>query len=167
MYSRKNVGPRMDQSGTPALTGYSCEDFPYRTTWSCLLLWKEEIKPTIRQERLMFVKKTSIPNFVESLENIKCYSSSSSRPVKTPSNSISRNCQKIFSRSRRPKTILEIRKKATFLWVINNPFIYKFFKDVTNHRKETNSVIVYSSSKSEKQDSFRHILKSSASMFVL
>ena len=33
----------MDPSGTPALTGYSCEDFPTRTTRSRLLLRKEEI----------------------------------------------------------------------------------------------------------------------------
>ena len=26
MYNRKSVGPRMDPQGTPALTGYSCED---------------------------------------------------------------------------------------------------------------------------------------------
>ena len=32
MYSRKIVGPRMDPWGTPELTGYSCEDFPSRTT---------------------------------------------------------------------------------------------------------------------------------------
>ena len=30
MYSRKSVGPRMEPRGTPALTGYSCEDFPFR-----------------------------------------------------------------------------------------------------------------------------------------
>ena len=32
MYSRKRIGPRMDPSGTPALTGYSCEAFPSRTS---------------------------------------------------------------------------------------------------------------------------------------
>ena len=47
MYSMKSVGPRIDPSGTPALTGYSCEDFPSRTTRSCLLLRKEEIRPNI------------------------------------------------------------------------------------------------------------------------
>ena len=36
--SRKSVGPRMEPSGTPALPGYSCEDFPSRTTRSRLLL---------------------------------------------------------------------------------------------------------------------------------
>ena len=44
MYSRKSVGPRMEP-WTPALTGYSYEDFPSRTTYSCLLLKKQEITP--------------------------------------------------------------------------------------------------------------------------
>ena len=26
MYSRKSIGPRIEPCGTPALTGYSCED---------------------------------------------------------------------------------------------------------------------------------------------
>ena len=50
MYSRKSVGPRMEPWGTPALTGYSCEDFPSRTTQSHLLLRKEEIRPNIWPE---------------------------------------------------------------------------------------------------------------------
>ena len=36
MYSRKSVGPRIGPQGTPALTGYSCEDFPSRATQSSL-----------------------------------------------------------------------------------------------------------------------------------
>ena len=32
MYSRKNIGPRTEPSGTLTLTGYSCEDFPSRST---------------------------------------------------------------------------------------------------------------------------------------
>ena len=47
MFSRKSEGPRMEPWGTPALTRYSCEDFPSRTTRSCLSLGKEEIKPNI------------------------------------------------------------------------------------------------------------------------
>ena len=47
MYSRKSVGSRIDPWGTPTLTGYSCEDFPSRTTRSRLLLRKEEIRPNI------------------------------------------------------------------------------------------------------------------------
>ena len=37
MYGRKSVGSRMESWGTPALTGYSCEDFPSRTTRSSRL----------------------------------------------------------------------------------------------------------------------------------
>ena len=71
---------------------------------------------------------------------------------------------------RRPKTIKEIRKKVTFLLVINNPMIYKFLKDFTNHRQKINGVKVFScrpylQGLSMRQDSFRHILKSSASMY--
>ena len=76
---------------------------------------------------------------------------------------------------------MEIRKKPTFLWVINNSIIYKFFKDFTNDRKTTNRAVVFSSrpfsnilkhkdhretfQQSGKQDPFRHILNSSASMY--
>ena len=85
--------------------------------------------------RLKIVKKISMPNPVKSLSYIKCYSLSSPRPVKSPSNSIRYNCQKICSWSRRPKTILQVRKKVTFCQVIKNPIIYKFFKDFTNHKR--------------------------------
>ena len=44
MYRRKSAGPGMEPWGTPALNGYSYEDYPSRTTWSCLLLRKEEIR---------------------------------------------------------------------------------------------------------------------------
>ena len=65
--------------------------------------------------------------------------------------------------------------------MINNSIIYKFFKDFTNHRKKTNRVVVLAVDLSPtflntgttdetfqhsgKQDSFRHILTSSASMY--
>ena len=42
MYSWKSVETR-----TPALTGYSCKDFPSRTTQSHLLLRKDKIRPNI------------------------------------------------------------------------------------------------------------------------
>ena len=72
---------------------------------------------------------------------------------------------------------------TTFLPVISNSIIYKFFKDFTNHRKKTNRAVVFSSrpflsilntgttnetlQQSGKQDlePFRHILKSPASMY--
>ena len=146
MHGRKIVGPGMEPRGTPALTGYSCEDFSSRTTGSRLLLRKEEIKPHIWSEILKLVKKASMSKLVKSLGYIKCYSSSSPRSVESPSNSTRHNSQKICSWSRRPKTILEIRKKATFLWVIKKPIIYyKFFEDFTNHKEKINRVVIFSS----------------------
>ena len=72
-------------------------------------------------------------NPVKSLEYIKCYSSSSPGLLKALA-TLSYTTVRI---SRKSKTILEIRKKATFLLVINKAIIYKFFKDFTNHRKKT------------------------------
>ena len=45
---------------------------------------------------------------------------------------------------RRPGTIQEIRKKDTFLEVVNKAIIYKFLQDFTNHRKKTNRAVVFS-----------------------
>ena len=117
MYSRKRVEPRMDP-WTSALTGYSYQDFPSRTTQSCLSLRKDKTWPNIyltwNSIKLKFVKKTSMPNSIESLGYIKCYSSSSPRPVKSPSNSIRCNCKKISSWSRKPKNIWKLEKRPHF-----------------------------------------------------
>ena len=89
------------------------------------ILHRDEYHIYMAQLSLQFLlfhkKKTSMPNPVKGLEYIKCYSSSSCRSVKSPSNSIRHNCQKICGWTKRPETILETRKKATFLKVINNP----------------------------------------------
>ena len=134
----------MEPWGTPALTGYCCEDFPSRTTQSRLLLRKDEIRPNLTRNfiGLKFVKKTSMPNLNKSIRYIKCYSLSSARPIKTHRNSNKYNCRKICSSSRRRKTIFEIIEKAMLLWVINKPIIHKFFKEFTNHWKKTNSAVV-------------------------
>ena len=84
-----------------------------------------------------------MPDLVGNLGYIKYYSWSSSRPVKNFSNSIRYNCQKICSWLRRSKAILEIRKKVKFLQVINNPIIYKLFKDFTEDRKKTNTAVFF------------------------
>ena len=88
-----------------------------------------------------------MPNPVKSLGYIKSYRSSSRIPVKSPNNSIRNNCQKIFNWSRRPKTILEIRKVATFLQVIKNSIAYMFLKTLltTERILNTNRVVVFSS----------------------
>ena len=132
--------------------------------------------------RCKFVKKNSMLNSVESPEYIKCYSSSSTRPVKNLSNSERYDCQKFCSWSGRPKTILTIRKKVTFLEAIKNSIIYEFFKDFPNHRRTTNRAVVFNRTPSPnilntgttdetfqlfgKQDSFRYILKSSSCICI-
>ena len=93
--------------------------------------------------RLKFVKNISMPNPVKNTGYIKCYNSSSLGAVKSPSNSMRCNCQNICSWSRRPNIILKIRKKATFLSVINKPFTNKF-SGFTNHEKRTKSAVVFS-----------------------
>ena len=146
MYSRKNVRPRMESWETPALTGYSCKD-SIQNHFKVPITEKRTNKVkylTWNSIKVKFLKKTSMPNPVKGLGYIKCHNSSSPRLVKSPSNSIRCNRKKIFSWSRRPKTILEISKKATFLLVINNPIIYKFIKDLTNQRKKTSRVVVFS-----------------------
>ena len=47
MYSRKTVGPRMKPWGTPALAGYSCEDFPSRTAQTTQYFLVLKTLPTI------------------------------------------------------------------------------------------------------------------------
>ena len=103
---------------------------------------KNKAKYLTRNSTTLKLVKANMPNTVKSLGYIKCYSSSSPRPVKSHSTTIRYNCQKIYSWSRRPKTTLEIRnQKATFLLDINNSIIYKFFKEFSNHRKKTNRVV--------------------------
>ena len=93
--------------------------------------------------RLTFVKKTSIQNPVESPKYIKCYSQSSPRPIKSSRNSVRYNCQKSAVDREDLKPYWK-REKATFLYVINKPTIYKFFKDFTNDSKKTNMAVVFS-----------------------
>ena len=94
--------------------------------------------------RLNFLKKTSMLNPVKSLRFIKYHSSGSPRPVKSSSNSIRCSCHKIWSWSRRPKTILEIRKRPHFCRWSTILLFTSFFKDFSNHRKVTNRAALFS-----------------------
>ena len=119
--------------------------FPSRTTSSRTKKWQNIAKtPTWNSARLAFVKKTGMPTTAKSVGYIKYCSSSSPRPTESPRSSTRYNCQKICSWLRRPGTIQEIRKKDTFLEVVNKTIIYKFFQDFTNHRKKTNRAVVFS-----------------------
>ena len=70
MYSRKNLGRRMEPSGTPTLTRYSREDFPPRTTQSCRLRRKNKQAKYCACNfiRLECVKGSSMLSLVESIE---------------------------------------------------------------------------------------------------
>ena len=87
--------------------------------------WNKAKYLTWNTWRLNSVKKTSMTNPVKSLGYIKCHSSCSPRPVaESSSHSIRCNCQKICSWLRRPKTILKIVEKTTFLisqWPLMRP----------------------------------------------
>ena len=108
MFNRKSVRgiPRMLPWGKPPLTGFFCEDFPSRTTQSCLLLKKA---------------KYLTRNFISLWKRPACWTLSKARDISGataqlfPDNSIKYNCQKICSWLRSPETILEIRQIATFL----------------------------------------------------
>ena len=72
-----------------------------------------------------------MPDLVESLGYIKGNSSSSPRPIKTPSNSIRYNCYKICYWSRRGKTIPKMRIRPHFSRCSTSLFLQAF----TNNRK--------------------------------
>ena len=73
--------------------------FPFRSTWSRLIQREEEMRRNIwfkiPLNLIKVVTKTNMPNSVERFGYIKCYSTSSPKLVKSPSNSIRYNCQKI------------------------------------------------------------------------
>ena len=138
MCSRKSEEPIMEPWEIPAVTGYSSRDFPSRITMLSITekKWNKGKYPTWNSILFEFETKTSMSNPAECLD---ISSLSSPRPIKNPSNSIRCKWQKIYSGSRRPETILKIRKKATFLRLID--IFYKFFKDFTNQRKKTNIMV--------------------------
>ena len=139
MYVRKSVGPRMEPWWTQAFFQW----LPMQNHWQPSTTQKRRNKAKYLTG-IKFVKRTRMLNSVKSLRFIKRCSSSSPKPIKSPSNSIRCNCQKICSWSRRPETILETRKNTTFFKMINKFIIFKNFKNFTNHGKKTNRKIDFS-----------------------
>ena len=136
MYSRKSAEPRMKPWGKPALTDYSCEDFPSRSIQSNLLLRKDETRlntwSKIPEDLSLWRRAAYQILNIKNLRYIKCYSLSKPKSIKNLRNSIRYHCQKICSWSRRPETILQIRKKVTFLEEIN---IKSFTLPLKAHRQ--------------------------------
>ena len=116
----------------------------------------------------------------KSLGYIKCYSSISPRPLKSLSNSIRHNRQKICSGSRRPKTRLEIRKMPRFSRWSTILLFTSFSKTLLRTQRRMTGwqflvvnlfqTLLNTGTTDEtfqhsgKQGSFRHILKNSDSM---
>ena len=50
IYSRKSAGPKMEPWGTPVLTGYFCEHFPYENTQNHKILIKDKMRPNMSSE---------------------------------------------------------------------------------------------------------------------
>ena len=129
MYSRKSAGPRMEPWGTPASLVKTSLPEPLEAVY----YWGKKKKGQIsdlNSIRLSFVKKTSMPNPVKSLRYIKCYSSSTPRPVKSPSNSIRYNCENICSWQ---ETTDEKHSKPTRQTSLSPPSIH-FFSDFPQPR---------------------------------
>ena len=123
------------------------------------------------------MKKTSIPNPVEILGNIKCH-----RTIKSPSSSTIYNYQKTCSWWIRSKTIVGIGRKAIFsrwsasllfkslpktLLTTERRLIWLYFLVVNLFQMFliTRTTTDETFQKSGKQDSFKKILKSSPSIY--
>ena len=136
---------------------------------------------TCNSIRLKFAKKNCIPKPVKSLAYIKCHSSSSPRLVKSSSNAIRHNCQKMYSWSRRPKTILAIKKRSYFFRWSTILIFTSFSKtSLTMKRRLTGKWFLVvdlfqtflntgatneTFQQSRKQDSLRHTLNTPARMY--
>ena len=117
---------------------------------------------------------------VESLGYVKCYNLSSPRAIENSVILSEITVRRSVVDQEVQKPYWQSEQKTTFLEVINRN-IYRLFKDFTNNRRKTNRVIVLScryltgilKHKNDtwnlpaiwKQDAFRHILKSSGSMY--
>ena len=138
MHSSKKAGPRMEPWGTLTLTGYYCEDFPSRATWSNLLLRKEELRPNIWPELpkdLRLWRRPACQTLSKALE----ISSATAQVVPDllkalaylPDTTVWRSAIDLEDL----KTYWQSQKRPHFSWW-STTIIYKFFKDVTNHRKK-------------------------------
>ena len=61
--------------------------------------------------------KSCMPNFVRSLGHIKCFSLSSHKPFKNPSNYMRYNCPRICSLSKKIDNILKIRTSSQHSYI--------------------------------------------------
>ena len=174
----------MDLWGTAALTGHSCEDWPSRTTISCLLVKKEEIWPnswpkipydvslwrrtacqTLSKaldissaaarvapdlwKALVVLSKTTVRRSAVDREDLKPY-------WKSYKGSQFSMWSTILLFTNFSKTLLTTERRITGRWFLAVDIFPAFLNKVTTDE---------TFQQSGKQDSFRHMLKSSASMY--
>ena len=107
--------PRIDPWGPPALTEYSCEILPSRTTQNHLLMIKEEIKPNAWPEipyDLSLSRRPACQTLSKALDLSSATARVAPALLKALSNSIDSVRRSAFDW---PKIILKIRKKTAFL----------------------------------------------------
>ena len=123
--------------------------------------------------------KNSIPNSIKSLGHIKCHSWSSLRPIKSPSNSLRHNCQKSAIDREDLKPYWKSEKRPYFFRESTVLLFRRFSKTSLTTEKSLTEFLAVDISptflntgttdetfqQSGKHDSFRNILKSSASMY--
>ena len=130
----------MDHWGTPALTGYSCEDFSSRNTRSCLLLRIEEIRGNIwpkNQWDLSLRRRLTCQTLSKPLDISSATTRVAPDLLKVLAILLDTTVRRSAVDQKDQKPYRKSEKK-TFLSVISNAIIYRFFKDPTNHRKKTN-----------------------------
>ena len=136
----------MEPWGTPTFTRYSCEEFQSRTSWSCLLLRKEEIRQNIWPE---------IPKQLSLWRRPPCQSLSKAFNISTTTAQLAPDLLKalaILSDTTVRRSAVDwedlkphwkSEKKTTFFQVINNSIVYKFLKTILTTKK-TNRMVVFS-----------------------
>ena len=176
MYSRKSLGPRIQALTDSSINWIFLWRLPIHKYMKHFISKKRRNKAKYlswNYTRLNFVKKTSMQNTVKSLQYIKWSF------VKSPCNSTRYNCQEISSWLRRPKFMLEIKKKARFIYVIllftsfskillikerrltGQQFLATDLSQTFFNTWTTNETFQHQ----ENKDSFRQILRSTASMY--
>ena len=144
MYCKKSLGPRMDHWGTPALIGYSCEDFPSRTTRSCLLLRIEEVRANIwpeNQWNLSLWRRLTCRTLSKPLD----ISSATARVAPDLLKALAILLDTTVRRSAVDQKDLQPYRKSEkkhFSWWLTMLLFTSFSKIL--HRKKTNWVVVFS-----------------------
>ena len=145
MCSRKSIGPRIKTLGTPALSGYSCEDFSSRTTQSHLLHRKDKIRPNIWSKipDLHFWRRPAHQTLSKSLDISSATACVVSDLLKTLA---------ILSNTTVRRSVVDQEVLKSYWKSEDSPhfsswsvsLLFLSFSKTANHRKKVNRVVVFS-----------------------